>query len=55
MMVPGQTLILTLFYTMQGLGLIKNSWGVILSTIRTTRPFAIFTKPKHKLFHINPS
>jgi raffinose/stachyose/melibiose transport system permease protein len=42
MMVPGQALIISLFYTVQGLGLINTSWAVILPTIGTAMPFAIF-------------
>lgn len=42
MMVPGQALIISLFYTVQSLGLINKSLGVILPTIGTAMPFAIF-------------
>lgn len=42
MMVPGQALIISLFYTVQRLGLVNRSLGVILPTIGTAMPFAIF-------------
>lgn len=42
MMVPGQALIISLFYTITKLGLINNPWGLILPRLGTSMPFAIF-------------
>lgn len=42
MMVPGQALIISLYYRVNSLGLINKPWAVILPTFGTAMPFSIF-------------
>ena len=42
LMVPGQALIISLFYRIVSLGLINKPWAVILPTLGTAMPFSIF-------------